>query len=71
MTFINVSDSYNVDKNADNPPELVLDILECLCSFSRFFFSMSRNVDFLLLSLVLNGLLGLVMLTAELEAMDA
>ena len=59
-----------MDKNADNPPEFVSSILERRCSFSRFFFSMSRSVNFLF-SLVINGLLGLVMLTAELEAKDA
>ena len=56
-----------MDKNADNPPELVSDILQRICSFSRFFFSMSRSLNFLLFSLVLNGLLGLA---AEVEAKD-
>jgi len=60
-----------VDKNADNPPELDSGILQRLCSFSRFFFSMSRSLNFLLFSLVLNGLLGLVELAAEVEAKDA
>ena len=60
-----------MDKNADNPPELVSGTLERLCSFSRFFFSMSRSVNFFLFSLVLNGLLGLVVeLTDEVEAKD-
>jgi len=60
-----------VDKNADNPPEPVSGILERLCSFSRFFLSMSRSLNFLLSSLVPNGLLCLVELAAEVKAKDA
>lgn len=44
-------------KNADNPPGL---ISEGFCSLSRFLFSMSCSVDFLLLALVFNCLLGLM-----------
>ena len=60
-----------MDKNADNPPELVSGTLERLCSFSRFFVSMLRNADFLLFSFAFNGMLGLAELTAEVEARDA
>lgn len=57
-------------KNADNPPELVSCISERLCSLSRFFLSMSRSLNFLSFSLVLNGLLDLVE-PAEVKAKDA
>lgn len=61
--------NYNVVKNADNPPEL---IWERFCSFSlsRFLLSMSCNVDFLLLVLVLNGLLGLMELAVVAKGVD-
>lgn len=50
--------NYNVVKNADKPPGVVLGILERFCSFSRFLFSMSWSPDLFLFALVLNGLVG-------------